>query len=210
MVIFILTRESPLPKTIKYDVPTWEDIYEFLIELAERIGQSGFKPDIIVGVARGGWPPARILSDFLQNPNLANIKAEFYVDIYKTTEEPRITQPISASVKGKNVLVADDVADSGKSLELIRKHLLEEGASNVRICTIYYKPWSIVIPDYYAKKTDAWVVFPWERKEASAKIGQKLKNEGKSLKEIENTLVKIGIKRQHVRHFIKDIFRERK
>jgi hypoxanthine phosphoribosyltransferase len=180
-----------------------------LIEIADDIKKSGFKPDIIVGVARGGWPPARILSDFLNNPNVANIKVEFYVDVYKTVEAPLITQPISVPVNGKRILVVDDVADSGKSLKMVRETLLENGAIDVKIATIYYKPWSIVKPDFYAKSTKAWVIFPWERYETIKKLGEKLKGEGKTLGEIEAELIKIGLQPIIVKRFVKEIFGEK-
>ena len=57
----------------QFEIPTWDEIYEMLLDLAEEIRKNGFKPDLIVGVSRGGWPPARVLSDLLDNPNLANV-----------------------------------------------------------------------------------------------------------------------------------------
>jgi len=203
-----MSKKMKLTEKITYEAPSWNQIYDFLLELSRRIKRSGFKPDIIIGVARGGWPPARILSDLLENPNIANIKAEFYLDIYKTKEKPRITQPVSTQVKNKQLLVVDDVADSGKSLKLVKEHLLERGASKVKTCTIYYKPWSIITPNYYIKKTKAWVIFPWERRESTRKIGQKLKEKGKTLDEIEDQLTEIGLDQFMVREFLREIFGE--
>jgi len=198
-----------LSQAAKFEVPSWDYIYQLLIELAGNIKKSGFKPDMIVGVARGGWPPARILSDFLNNPNIANIKVEFYVDVYKTIEAPVITQPISVPVKGKRILVVDDVADSGKSLKMVREVLLEKGAIDVKIAAIYHKPWSITKPDFYMRDTEAWVIFPWERYETIKKLGGKLKSEGKSLDEIETELIKIGLQPMIVKRFVKEIFGEK-
>ena len=139
---------------------------------------------------------------------MANVKVEFYLDIYETVKEPKITQPVSTNVKGRRVLVVDDVADSGKSLKLVKEHLAEQGASDVKICAIYYKPWSILLPDYYARKTEAWIIFPWERWESIKKIGNKLRKQGKSLKEIEDELVMMGLERSLVREFLHEILRE--
>ena len=66
-----------------YVAPSWDEIYAMLVNLAIKIKQSGFKPDLIVGVSRGGWAPGRILSDLLANTHTANIKIEFYVGINK-------------------------------------------------------------------------------------------------------------------------------
>ncbi|MBS7618965.1 phosphoribosyltransferase, partial [Candidatus Bathyarchaeota archaeon] len=99
-----------------YEAPSWDEIYEMCLDLASMIKASGFKPDLIVGIARGGWIPARLLSDFLNNPNITSIKVEFYLDIGKTKDEPTITQDIQVPVNEKKVLLVDDVADTGKSL----------------------------------------------------------------------------------------------
>ena len=76
--------------SLEFEVPTWNQIYEMLLDLAEKIFKSGFKPEIIVGVSRGGWPPARVLSDLLENPNLTNVRAEFYVGVAEAKGEPAL------------------------------------------------------------------------------------------------------------------------
>ena len=45
----------------EFEIPSWEGMYESLLELARKIRKAGFKPDIVVGVARGGWPVARVM-----------------------------------------------------------------------------------------------------------------------------------------------------
>jgi hypothetical protein len=190
---------------IKFEIPTWEKIYELLLNLAKKIRESNFKPDVIVGVSRGGWPPARIMSDLLENPELANVKAEFYLGVAKTKGKPVITQPVSVSVRGKKVLIVDDVADTGKSLRLVREHLKEQGATDVKIATIYYKPWSVVVPDWYERKTSHWIIFPWERKETVRNVLEKFKSEGKTVDEAKETLIRYGLDRKLVERFLKEI-----
>lgn len=193
---------------LEFEVPTWEQIYELLLNLADKIRRANFKPDVIVGISRGGWPPARIISDLLENPELANVKAEFYLGVAETKGEPVITQAVSISVRGKKVLVVDDVADTGKSLRLVRSHLQEQGAADVKIATIYYKPWSIVIPDWYEKETSHWVIFPWERKETVRNIVEQYKGRGKSIEEAKEKLVRSGLDRKLVERFIQEISEE--
>lgn len=199
---------SEADSTLKFEIPTWDEIYEFLLNITDKIKESGFKPDLIVGISRGGWPPARIISDLLENPKLANVAAEFYVGVAETKGEPTVTQPVSASVEGKKVLVVDDVADTGKSLRLVRSHLKKKGATEVRITTIYYKPWSVLVPDYYEKETSSWIVFPWERKESVRRVAEKYKRQGKSLEEAKESLVGSGLNRKLVERFAKEIFGE--
>jgi hypothetical protein len=194
-----------MAESLEFVIPTWDTIYEFLLNLAERIRENGFKPDMIAGVSRGGWPPARVMSDLLENPNIANVKAEFYLGVAETKGEPVITQPVSVSVKDKKVLIVDDVADTGKSLRLVRSHLKEKGATDVKIATIYYKPWSVVIPDYYEKETSLWIIFPWERKEAVRNVVERYRSEGKTVKEARDKLVRSGLGSQLVERFIEEI-----
>jgi hypothetical protein len=190
---------------LKFEIPTWEQIYELLLNLANQIRKACFQPDVIVGIARGGWPPARIMSDLLENPELANVKAEFYLGVAKTKSEPVITQPVSVSVHGKKILVVDDVADTGKSLRLVRSHLKDQGATDVKIATIYYKPWSVVTPDWYERKTSHWIIFPWERKETVRNVVEKFKSEGKTVEEAKETLIRYGLDRKLVERFLEEI-----
>lgn len=181
-----------------------------LLELAQKIQNDGFNPDIIVGVSRGGWTPARVLSDLLENPEIANVKAEFYLGIIQTREQPVITQPISVDVNDKKVLVVDDVSDTGKSLSLVRSHLLEQGAKSLKIVTLYYKPWSVTKPDYYEKTTRNWVIFPWERKEAFGKVVEKYQQKGRSVEDAKRTLVEFGFDPELADRFIEEKFGDSK
>jgi len=196
----------PAPKKPdKYEVPSWDRIYELCIQVADQVRRSGYEPDLLVAVSRGGWIPGRILSDLLGNPNIATIKVEYYIDIYKTRTKPKITQPLPIEVKRKKVLLIDDIADSGKSLKLVKEHLAEQGATEVKICTLYHKPWSILTPDFFVRTTDAWVCFPHEIFETMNKIYLKLKEKGKSQDEIEAELVRIGIKPSIVGKFMSQV-----
>lgn len=191
---------------LEFEVVSWDYAYQLLIELAEKVRRSNYKPDLIVGISRGGWPPARVISDLLENPNIANIKAEFYLDLGRTSEEPIITQTISAPINGKKVLLVDDVADTGKTLKLVHDKLIEDGAEDVKVATLYYKPWSVFRPDFYMVETNVWVVFPWERYETIKKLGRKMLDEGKTLDEVQVELIRIGLEPLVVKRFVKAIF----
>src|SRR6266849_903660 len=158
----------------KFEAPSWDEIYSMMMRLARRVRRSGFSPEVIVGVSRGGWPPARIMSDLLENQNLANMKVVFYKDIGVRNRAPVITQPVTSEVTGKRVLVVDDVADSGLSLREVSKHLKRKGARDIKVCTIYLKPKSVFTPDFYARKTTKWVFFLWERLETLRMISCRL------------------------------------
>jgi hypoxanthine phosphoribosyltransferase len=194
----------------EFEVPQWDQIYTMLLNLAAKIRKSRFKPDIIVGVSRGGWPPARVLSDLLSNPNLANVRAEFYLGVAETKGEPTLTQRVSVDVVGKNVLIVDEVADTGKSLKLVKEHIIERGAKEVKVATVYYKPWSIIKPDFYEKETSLWIVFPWEIKETVKKIVKKCRRDGRSIESGVEGLVKSGMSPSLVSRFLREISEEEK
>lgn len=177
----------------EYASPGWDKIYEMIVELALRIRKSGFKPDLIVGVSRGGWAPARILSDLLENTHTANIKIEFYVGIDKTGRKPVVTQPVSEDISKKRVLVVDDVADTGESLKVALDHVRDKGAGEVKTATVYYKPHSIFKPDYFADTTINWIIFPWERLEVTKLLIEEAKAEGRSLDSVREILRRCGI-----------------
>ena len=75
-------------------------------------------------------------------------------------KEPELLADVER-VSGR-VLVVDDVADTGTSLEFVVRRLKGKGAREIRTATIAYKPRSRVKPDYFVYETDKWVVFPWE------------------------------------------------
>jgi len=187
----------------KYEAPSWDEIYQMLLDLAQQIRKDQYTPEIIVGVSRGGWPPARVMSDLLQNPNLANMKVEFYKDIGVRNKKPRITQPVTVEVVGKRVLVVDDVSDTGHSLRIVANHLRRKPVKEIRVCTIYMKPQSIFPPDYYARTTRKWIIFPWERLEAVHLISKRFKDEGTRVSSTVRALKGSGMSARLVRQLLR-------
>ena len=176
--------------TRNYVAPSWDEVYAMLLDLALKIRRSGFKADVIVGVSRGGWAPARILSDLLENTRTANIKIEFYTGLAKTATKPIVTQPISDVIAHKNALVVDDVSDTGESLKVALEHVLKMGAASVKAVTIYYKPHSVFKPDYFAKSTSDWIIFPWERLETTRLLLDEAKAGGRDIESVRRILRK--------------------
>lgn len=181
---------------------TWSEIEASMLALADKITDDGFRPDMIVGVARGGWVVARILSDLLNVPHLASIKIEFYKGIDEKVKVPKITQPISASPKGKLVLIADDVADTGESLVLAKRHLLDQGARSLKVATIHYKPWSKFKPDFYYLETDDWIMYPWEIRETMDHLIKIWREETINPEQLKERLASTGISKEIINRFV--------
>jgi len=194
---------------MEFDVPTWSQIYDMLIDEARQMGAENFHPDVVIGVVRGGLIPARILVDLLEVSQFVTLQIEHYIGISATMEMPTLKQPISAPVTGKKVLVVDDIADTGKTLRLAIAHLKEQGAKQTKTSTLYYKPCSILVPDFYERQTSNWVVFPWETKETLRKLQQQ--NLGKRALNREITkLVKAGFPKQLAEKLLAEMEKEPK
>jgi len=191
----------------KFEVTAWNRIYDGLLSQAEKIRQSGFRPDVIVGITRGGWIPARVLSDLLEIPDLVTVRLEFYLGVAETKNEAVLTQGVSVVVKGKKALIVDDVSDTGKSLQLAREYFRQQGATEVRIANVYRKLWSAITPDYYETEISCCVVFAWETKEPIRKIVEK--HGDKNAMDVETAkLEKAGLPKQ-LERFLKEVFEER-
>ncbi len=178
---------------ISFVAPSWDQIYDMLIELARRVKDSGFRPDLIIGVSRGGWAPARIMSDLLENANTASIRIEFYLAPGVTARKPVISQAVMVPVKGVNVLVVDDVSDTGESLKVAVEHLDAGGAKAIKTATLFYKPQSIFKPDFFIVQTEQWIIFPWERVENTRRLLDEAEKKGKPLSSVRETLTGAGI-----------------
>ena len=192
---------------IDYEVPTWSQIYDMLLSQAQKISTQNFRADIIVGLARGGLIPARILTDLLETPELATIQISFYQNIAQPTLEPILKQALTVPIEGKKVLLVDDIADTGESLKLAQIHLNQQEAREIKTATLYLKPQSITTPDFYEKRTSAWVVFPWDTKETLRKIIQHRLGKRVLTQEVSK-LVKAGLPKLLAEKLLKDMQKE--
>ena len=181
---------------------TWMDVQRLSEDLADQIAESGFTPDIIVAVSRGGFDPARILSDELNIRSLASLQVIYYAGVNERSDEPQVKYPLNADISGLNVLVVDDVADSGNSLRVVKKYVESLGPREVRIATLHYKPWSNFKPDYFAESAEKWIIYPWEPRESIEDIREKLLSEGVSEEELAVKLTEIGFTGKQVRRFL--------
>lgn len=137
---------------------SWDETDKLLASLAKKI-KSSFKPDFVVGVARGGLVPAVRLSHMLGDKDLRVMQVKYYKD-RKRLKKPSLLFDIKA-IKG-NVLVVDDVADTGNSLKFVLDHVKKKCKGDVKFATIACKPSSRAKPDFFVFETEKWIIFPWE------------------------------------------------
>jgi uncharacterized protein len=141
---------------------TWQDFGVASRELARTVAAGGFEPDLILCIARGGLFVAGALGYALSVKNLHVMNVEFYDGIGSTLDMPVMLPPVPRAVdfSAKKVLIADDVADSGKTIELVYQFIKDQ-VDAVRSAVIYEKPRSLIKCDYVWRRTDQWINFPW-------------------------------------------------
>jgi len=153
---------------MRFTRPGWAEVDRLCLALAKKV--SGYRPEVLIGISRGGLVPVRLLSDILDNRNIAIMKIEFYKGIGVTSGFPTITQPLTIDLNGKRVLIVDDVADTGRSLMVAADYVKRQGAKEARIATLHFKPASLFKPDYFIEQTDAWIIYPWEIHEVEREL----------------------------------------
>ncbi|MBR8743842.1 phosphoribosyltransferase [Nocardiopsis sp. MG754419] len=141
---------------------TYELFGTAMREMAQAIADDGFEPDIILSIARGGLFVAGGLGYALDVKNLHVMNVEFYTGVGTTLDMPVMLPPVPnvVDLSNKKVLVADDVADTGKTLKLVHDFCAAHVAE-VRSAVVYEKPQSLIKCEYVWKHTDRWINFPW-------------------------------------------------
>jgi len=141
---------------------TWDIYGTAARSLGKMVAEDGFQPDIILCIARGGLFVAGSLGYALSVKNLYVMNVEFYTGIDERLDVPVMLPPYLDlyEIEDRKVLVADDVADTGKTLELVRDFTADR-VGEVRTAVLYEKPHSLVKCDYVWKHTSDWINFPW-------------------------------------------------
>ena len=153
-----------LPAEFPCTVTNWEYIYDLCRDVADDVKRAEFEPDVVVALARGGWFAGRCLCDFLGLDDLASLKIEHYVGTAQQGDEPEIRYPLAdGAVEGKDVLVVDDIADTGQSLQTAAECVAERDPASVRTATLQLLDTSDHDPAFVGERLDewTWVVYPW-------------------------------------------------
>lgn len=171
-----------LPEQFKCVITNWDYIYGLCRGISKDVKKSGYKPDVIVALARGGWFAGRVLCDFLNLNDLISLKVEHYTGTASASVGPKLRYPFDSSmVKGKSVLIVDDISDTGKSMMFAKEYILKHGPTDVRTATLQHLQCSQSKADYVGEVLDewAWVVFPWNFMEDMCDITGQVMNKEK-------------------------------
>jgi hypoxanthine phosphoribosyltransferase len=144
------------------ELMSWTDLGEGSRALAETVHADGYRPDIVLGIARGGLLVAGGLSYALGVKNTFSLNVEFYTGVEERLELPILLPPVPDLVDfaETRVLIADDVADTGATLLLV-KEFCEPRVAEARCAVLYEKPRSTIRCEYVWRRTDRWIEFPW-------------------------------------------------
>lgn len=148
---------------VRCELVSWGGFYELCRRLAFKLRNAEVRPDLIVAIARGGYMPARILSDFLGLMDLTSFRIEHYRGAYKQPLT-RVRYPLPADVSGRRVLLVDDVSDTGDTFHVAKEHLQDRSSpAEIKTAVLHHKVVSRFVPDFYAAKVVKWrwITYPW-------------------------------------------------
>lgn len=140
-----------------------EEAYELSYQLAQKILEAGYVPDVVVAIARGGFPPARYVCDFLDLSELASTRIKHYEAGAKKGERTDLKSPLNAEVRNRNVLVVDDVNDTGNTLEVAVKYIESMQPKEIRVGVLHEKENTVFKADFVAAHVREWrwITYPW-------------------------------------------------
>ena len=154
------------------EVMSWDDLGVGARDLAQAVADDGYHPDLVLGIARGGLLVCGALGYSLGIKNTFTMNVEFYTGVDERLELPMILPPVPDLVDfaETRVVIADDVADTGATLALV-KDFCAGKVAEVRCAVLYEKPRSTVRCEYIWRRTERWITFPWS---ADEPVGERL------------------------------------
>lgn len=146
------------------EIVALERVYDLAFELSAAIRAAGYAPDLVIAIARGGFVPARLVCDFLLCSELTSITVRHYAAGARREAGARMRHPLAADVRGRRVLIVDDINETGETLEAARAHVAERGAAQVRTGVLHERPYSRLRADFRATAAPAeadWLIYQW-------------------------------------------------
>ncbi len=138
----------------------WKEYGRLCSILSDKITMSGKQFDLVIGIARGGVPLAMVVADQIgSRMDIINVKS--YTGIM-ARKKPRVVSTITNKIKGKQILLIDDLVDHGDTARFVTQYLKRMEPKSITTAVLFKKPQSTFTPDFYTRSTDKWIVFPWE------------------------------------------------
>lgn len=152
-----------MKKTFTARIVSLPETYEAAYRVARKIMDAGDKFDVAIGISRGGFPPSRMICDFLNIKTLTSLQIRHYESGGQAREEVSISDPVKIDIRGKNVLIVDDVNDSGKSLIAARENIKDLSPALLRTAVLHEKSNTAFKADYtgYTLSEWKWLIYQW-------------------------------------------------
>ncbi len=192
----------PQDDNITYHYYSWQELGDLTEKLAYQIIQKNPHINRLIALATGGLTMSRALRDYLGLKKISSLQVEFYTDIGKTSSAPIITQSLPINIDGENILIFDDINDTGRTLQAATQYLQLRGARQITTATLFQKPHTNHSSDFYQQKTTSWVIFPDEVRETIQLLSDRWRRQ-LSLNEIRQRLSKIGFTSTQLDMFLK-------
>ncbi|MEM4482029.1 MAG: phosphoribosyltransferase [Desulfurococcaceae archaeon] len=153
----------------------WSRALEQCYKLASIVLDEDLEVDAIVAISRGGLVPARIMSDVIGVEELIVLRSKFWGTGVRIREEPELLVHERFNLNGLNVLVVDEVVDTGATMAKVTRFIKDAGSNLVKTAVLHYKSSSSFIPDYYVEKFNEWVwiYYPWSLSETLYDVARK-------------------------------------
>ncbi len=139
---------------------SWEDFHGLCKGLAVAV--SGFQPQIILPIGRGGFYPGTLLAQILQ-VELYPVRLSRRVGDIVTYQTPRWLLEPPAAVKNHSVLIVDEICSSGETISMVKRKVEAMGAPAVRSVVLFAHSRCVAVPDYIGLISDALLLNPWDR-----------------------------------------------
>ena len=156
---------------------SWKEIEEWTKGIMKMVIENHYNPDIIIGIARGGLVPARMVADYLFKKDLLSIKTEHWGLTATINGKAVLKEKLNYDVTGKKVLIVDDITDTGESMKLSYNYVKSINPADVKTTSMLYIDGSNYTPDFYGKGLSkeewAWFVFPWNVYEDTFNLSKK-------------------------------------
>ena len=172
---------------------SWNEIEEWTKGIMKMIIKDNYNPDIIIGIARGGLVPSRMVADYLFKKDLLSIKTEHWGLTATMDGKAVLKEKLNYDITGKKVLIVDDITDTGESMKLSYNYIKSLGPATVKTTSMLYVNGSNYTPDYYGKGLSkeqwAWFIFPWNVYEDTYNLSKKFMEDPIDVEKLKEKLV---------------------
>jgi hypoxanthine phosphoribosyltransferase len=156
-------KNRAMSEKFNCEIVRLDTVYRLAMGLSDEILRAGFRPDVVIAVARGGCVPARLVCDFLNLHALTSIQVQHYGKGARKKASAEVAYPLHTSIRGKKALLVDDINDTGESLEAALQHIRSKEPTDIKTAVLLQKKNTKQAADFVAEyiKEWRWIIYQW-------------------------------------------------